>query len=260
MPHVPIRLSEVLRQALKDTRSVTRVIPYSEWVQRLGDLYTGDPSSSLQIVASDLGDKSFDDDNDEDDHIDGQMASSKHVVCCDVAVGESTCMNSQDNLSSTAVGEYTCVSHQVHEASTALKVSVPEGDYTRVTGELASFGVPETKSRTNLGACRSQLFGLYTRRGVGITSVTKSRTQVLHLLHELAKTRESPTPYLAIAFNELRDVGIQEHVDANNDGCSDLTAFGTFEGGLLCQLGEEIVVKNQWLRFFGQLPHSVSPT
>eukprot|EP00971_Amphidinium_carterae_P118101 2339779-Amphidinium_carterae.3 len=48
MPHVP--------------RSVTRVIPYSEWVHRLGDLYIGDPSSSLQIVASDSDDKSFEDD------------------------------------------------------------------------------------------------------------------------------------------------------------------------------------------------------
>eukprot|EP00971_Amphidinium_carterae_P345536 6486538-Amphidinium_carterae.1 len=76
MPHVPLRMSEVLRQALKDTRSVTRVIPYSEWVSRLGDLYTGDPSSSLQIVASD--EKTLGDDDDEDENVDGQMALSKH--------------------------------------------------------------------------------------------------------------------------------------------------------------------------------------
>eukprot|EP00971_Amphidinium_carterae_P118100 2339779-Amphidinium_carterae.2 len=95
-----------------------------------------------------------------------QDGSQDHLSA--TVVSESTCMSSQaqDHL------ESTCVSYQVHEASTALKVSIPEWEYTHVIGELASFGVPETKSRTNVGACRSQLFGLYTRRGVGITSVT----------------------------------------------------------------------------------------
>eukprot|EP00971_Amphidinium_carterae_P262596 5208945-Amphidinium_carterae.1 len=33
MPHVSIAVANVLRQALKDTRNASRVIPFSEWVQ-----------------------------------------------------------------------------------------------------------------------------------------------------------------------------------------------------------------------------------
>eukprot|EP00971_Amphidinium_carterae_P017745 349692-Amphidinium_carterae.2 len=87
------------------------------------------------------------------------------------------------------------------------------------------FGIPQTRSRTNVGVCRSQLFGLYTKRGIGMTKVTKARFQVMRLLHQLAETRADPTPYLAVALNELSDTGVQEHVDANNESFSDLIAF-----------------------------------
>eukprot|EP00971_Amphidinium_carterae_P240789 4780231-Amphidinium_carterae.1 len=148
----------------------------------------------------------------------------------------------------------------VQSSAAALKVSLPGGDYEGIVRQLLMFGVPETRSRTNLGTCRSQLFGLYTKRGVGVTNVTRKRQQVLQLIHALARTRADPTPYLSVAFNEMHDEGIQEHVDANNEGCSDLTVFGGFTGGLLCQLGEKIDVRHKWVRFFAQLPHSVTST
>eukprot|EP00971_Amphidinium_carterae_P209208 4150328-Amphidinium_carterae.1 len=95
--------------------------------------------------------------------------------------------------------------------SKALKVSQPSEEYKDVVSRLSAFGVPQTRSRTNIGTCRSQLFGLFTKRGVGITNATRERVQVTQLLHDLAKTRSDPTPYLAIAFNEMSDAGVQEH-------------------------------------------------
>eukprot|EP00971_Amphidinium_carterae_P136049 2695775-Amphidinium_carterae.1 len=83
------------------------------------------------------------------------MALSKHVTCCDAAVGDSDCMGLQvQDRTSIAVKESDCIGSEIHEASTAstaLKVSTPGGEYTHVTSELSSFGVPETKSRTNVG-------------------------------------------------------------------------------------------------------------
>eukprot|EP00971_Amphidinium_carterae_P351527 6492153-Amphidinium_carterae.1 len=341
MPHVPLAVSEVLRKALRDTRNASRVIPHSEWIQRLGSLYKEDCSSGLQLVASDSEQSqdaslvtSVDDggcDEDEDDDADGNTFG-RHVLCCDAAVNTSDtqciasdthcvaasdtqciasdthctannthcaasdthciaasdtqciaasdtqciaasdthciaasdthCIAASDTHCIAAASDTHCIASDTHdsciEASSALRVTSPVKEYARIVSQLSAFGVPETKSRTNIGNCRSQLFGLFTRRGLGVTKVTSSRTQVLNLVHELAKTRADPTPYLSVAFNELHDSSVQEHVDANNEGCSDLTVFGDFEGGRFCQLGEELDVKGKWVRFFAQLPHSVS--
>eukprot|EP00971_Amphidinium_carterae_P281576 5590204-Amphidinium_carterae.1 len=138
MPHVPLALSDVLRQALKDTRNASRVIPYSEWVQRLGTLYTEDPTSSIQVLASDSEVSSTDvlmrerdaddDDNGNDEEPDANLASKmkRRVTCCDVAVGDSIPMESDDTAcaSASTVGD-------VAKASSALKVSTPSGGYTQ---------------------------------------------------------------------------------------------------------------------------------
>eukprot|EP00971_Amphidinium_carterae_P187652 3724435-Amphidinium_carterae.1 len=47
------------------------------------------------------------------------------------------------------------------------------------------------------------------------------------------RTQVHPTPYIAIVENELVDTQIGAHVDANNEGFSDFTAFGRFTGGSL---------------------------
>eukprot|EP00971_Amphidinium_carterae_P352115 6492435-Amphidinium_carterae.1 len=289
MPHVSLAVSEVLRQALRETRDSARVIPFAEWVTRLGSLYKEDAGTSLTLVDSEV------DMQVESDQHDTQFESGLNscVAQCDIAVGTSDSVETQTDVDSpSCVAEenphhplavvagtvcpcaeasaeenphhplaetvYPCA--DAVETVKVLNASEPGGEYHRIVRDLFAVGVPMTKSRTNIGDCRSQLYGLYTKRGLGITSVTHSRPQVLRLLHELGRTRRDPTPYLAIAFNELLDVGVQEHVDANNESHSDLTAFGTFTGGKLCQLGEEIEVKGRWVRFFAQLPHSVTPT
>eukprot|EP00971_Amphidinium_carterae_P007403 146990-Amphidinium_carterae.1 len=54
MPHVSLAISEVLRQALRETRDSARVIPFAEWVTRLGSLYREDAGTSLTLVDSEV--------------------------------------------------------------------------------------------------------------------------------------------------------------------------------------------------------------
>eukprot|EP00971_Amphidinium_carterae_P140173 2777635-Amphidinium_carterae.1 len=147
------------------------------------------------------------------EHVEAEREDSDDLMAeSDVAIRSSVPTES-DAITPLVEGNNIVSSSQPSGSSSskALKVSQPSQEYKDVVSRLSAFGVPQTQSRTNIGTCRSQLFGLFTKRGVGITNATRERVQVLQLLHDLARTRSDPTPYLAIAFNEMSDVGVQEH-------------------------------------------------
>eukprot|EP00971_Amphidinium_carterae_P338467 6475821-Amphidinium_carterae.1 len=176
MPHVSVALADVLRQALRDTRERARTIFFSEWVGRLGSLYKESSDARIVIVDSTSG-------NSDDLEVESNKCVVQGHKTCDVAVGDS---DSEDcNMVSAHMSEAS--------ASKALAVSLPYDEYGRITQALSEYGVPMTRSRTNLGTCRSQLFGLFTKRGVGVTNMTQTRPEVMKLLHELGKTRHDPT-------------------------------------------------------------------
>eukprot|EP00971_Amphidinium_carterae_P350634 6491657-Amphidinium_carterae.1 len=119
-------------------------------------------------------------------------------------------------------------------------------------------GVPATASRTNLGkSVHSQLLGLYTRRGVGVTKRTVSFS-LLEELHALARTCSESPSYTSISVNVITDADIQMHKDANNLGDSTVFVCGKFTGGEFVQGQTRIGVRRGWFKFFGHVPHCVN--
>eukprot|EP00971_Amphidinium_carterae_P236340 4690097-Amphidinium_carterae.1 len=96
---------------------------------------------------------------------------------------------------------------------------------------LLERSVPRHHSRRNVGkAPRSILFGLYTRRGLGIGKETVQRLELLAALHELASRRPAPHDkhgYVAIMLN-CND-SLSRHRDEFNWGLNYI--YGLHVGG-----------------------------
>jgi hypothetical protein len=115
-------------------------------------------------------------------------------------------------------------------------------DLQRVTDLLANHCIPLGTQRTNIipeparGLCtpRSQLFGAYTQRGVGTTTATWKKYELVKALHRVAshlRSTEHSGEYTCIQLN--KHSGMQIHKDTNNEGLSFIIAFGEYQGGRL---------------------------
>ena len=84
------------------------------------------------------------------------------------------------------------------------------------------------------GQVRGVHFGLLVRRGRGVSSADHQYPEALQALHLLAKCRPLNHVYMAIQVNMLLPPhGIQEHLDARNQGDTWVLSFGNYRGGKL---------------------------
>eukprot|EP00971_Amphidinium_carterae_P147465 2922288-Amphidinium_carterae.2 len=288
MPHIPDRVVDGFRSALKSTRENPRLLSFEEWQELLGEeIPVCDSVFSVCEDGLDVhGKKTAEEtvDTDPHTHPDGNLAETESKLT-DVlerfarsadrmTSSIESCMNKCASLveSGFKSSKSNCVVHECAAASgdTDLTQEKPlvlacasKAEHARVSIQericeyLSKHGVPTTNSRTNVGTkVRSMLLGLYTRRGIGITNKTE-RFPILDVLHDLARTCSVPVDYVSIAVNVMTDTSVREHRDGNNMGPSFVYVCGDFSGGEFVQGGTCLPVKNGWFRFFGQIPHEV---
>eukprot|EP00971_Amphidinium_carterae_P294092 5839230-Amphidinium_carterae.1 len=83
---------------------------------------------------------------------------------------------------------------------------------SRLLQQLGSFRIPKT-DRTNLKQGKAEelpqslLLGLYTKRGMGITTQTTTQKgrELLHTIQEMARLRPMQQPFLAVQINMLKE-------------------------------------------------------
>eukprot|EP00971_Amphidinium_carterae_P242043 4805546-Amphidinium_carterae.1 len=133
----------------------------------------------------------------------------------------------------------------------------------------------------------SDLLGLYTTRGSGVTAATFEWEHELPLLHELAGYRprhRRASGYLSIQVSTGSGNGMAPHVDRANLGQTDIIAVGRYHGGRfwlakaggehkapLCHriqdqtvqrmssqalFGDYHNIRHRWMSFQGSTPHA----
>eukprot|EP00971_Amphidinium_carterae_P343965 6484049-Amphidinium_carterae.1 len=109
----------------------------------------------------------------------------------------------------------------------------------QATQTILEHTIPQAPQRTNIVESnyvpKSQLFGLYTTRGMGITKCTQRLRLLLSALLVIASTRPwiggVQPPFTSIQVTRCSRLKL--HNDRSNHGQSMITTLGEYKGGLL---------------------------
>eukprot|EP00971_Amphidinium_carterae_P024313 479877-Amphidinium_carterae.2 len=131
--------------------------------------------------------------------------------------------------------------------------------YEKAVQTLLAYHVPKTASRSYLAddskSVRSVTFGGCTQRGVGITTITHQRSDILAAILQIAKSRPAAMrmPFLAATLTaRISDV----HTDANH-GLSQTIAMGSLspQSGALVINEKHFLNLNKWVQFDAREKH-----